>query len=110
MTEADPAVERFLSRELAVAFPSDGFQGAEAGVSRGGTMCWVVDPIDGTSNYARGAARFCVSLACMKGDAPVIGVIAAPALRETMWAWRGGDACLNGDAIRASETRIVSRR
>jgi myo-inositol-1(or 4)-monophosphatase len=109
LTEADGAVERFLSEELAAAFPSDGFQGEEGGVSRSGTLRWVVDPIDGTSNFARGAARFCVSMACMEGDAPLIGVIAAPALRETIWAWRGGGAWLNGDPVHAAETRDVTR-
>ena len=107
VTEADGAVERFLSEELAAAFPADGFQGEEGGISRAGTLRWVVDPIDGTSNFARGAARFCVSLACLEGDMPLIGVIVAPALRETIWAWRGGGAWLNGDAIKAAETRDV---
>jgi len=107
VTEADHAVERFLSEELAIAFPADGFQGEEGGISRSGTLRWVVDPIDGTSNFARGAARFCVSLACLEGDTPLIGVIAAPALRETIWAWRGGGAWLNGDAIKAAETHDV---
>ena len=105
VTEADGAVERFLSEELATAFPADGFHGEEGGVSRGGTLRWVVDPIDGTSNYARGAARFCVSLACMEGDTPLIGVIVAPALRDTAWARRGLGAWLNGQPVRAAETR-----
>jgi myo-inositol-1(or 4)-monophosphatase len=109
LTEADGAVERFLSEELAVAFPADGFQGEEDGIARGGALRWVVDPIDGTSNFARGGARFCVSLACMEGNTPLIGVIAAPALRETIWAWRDGGAWLNGDAIHAAGTRDVSR-
>jgi myo-inositol-1(or 4)-monophosphatase len=109
VTEADGAVEQFLSEELAVAFPEDGFQGEEGGISRAGKLRWIVDPIDGTSNYARGAARFCVSLACMQGDTPLIGVIAAPALRETIWAWRGGGAWLNGDPIHAAETRDVTQ-
>jgi myo-inositol-1(or 4)-monophosphatase len=109
VTEADGAVERFLSQELAVAFPEDGFQGEEGGLSRSGPLRWVVDPIDGTSNYARGAARFCVSLACMDGDTPMIGVIVAPALRETIWAWRDGGAWLNGDAIHAADTVDVTQ-
>ena len=109
VTEADGAVERFLSEELAAAFPSDGFQGEEGGVSRSGTLRWVVDPIDGTANFARGGARFCISLACVEDDTPVIGVIVAPALRETIWAWRGGGAWLNGEAVRAAETQLVSR-
>jgi myo-inositol-1(or 4)-monophosphatase len=109
VTEADGAVERFLSEELAIAFPADGFQGEEGGISRSGTLRWVVDPIDGTSNYARGGARFCVSLACMEGNTPLIGIIAAPALRETIWAWQGGGAWRNGDPIKAAETRIASQ-
>jgi myo-inositol-1(or 4)-monophosphatase len=109
LTEADGAVERFLSGELSAAFPEDGFQGEEGGIARGGTLRWVVDPIDGTSNFARGAARFCVSLACMEGNTPLIGVIAAPALRETIWAWRDGGAWLNGDAIHAADTQDVQR-
>ena len=109
VTEADTAVERFLSDELAAAFPEDGFQGEEGGTSRTGSLRWVVDPIDGTSNYARGGARFCVSLACMQADTPLIGVIAAPAQRETVWAWRGGGAWLNGDAIQAAQTTAISQ-
>ncbi len=107
VTEADSAVERFLSDELAAAFPADGFQGEEGGIARGGSLRWVIDPIDGTSNYARGGARFCVSIACLEGDTPLIGVIAAPALRETLWAWRGGGAWLNGDPVHAADTRDV---
>jgi myo-inositol-1(or 4)-monophosphatase len=109
VTEADGAVERFLSDELAAAFPADGFQGEEDGISREGALRWIVDPIDGTSNYARGAPRFCVSIACFEGDVPLIGVIAAPALRETIWAWRGGGAWLNGDPVRAAETQDVKQ-
>ena len=104
VTEADGAVERFLAGELAAAFPEDGFQGEEGGITRAGSLRWVVDPIDGTANYARGSARFCVSLACLEGDTPLIGIIAAPALRETIWAWRGGGAWRNGEAIHAANT------
>ena len=104
VTEADRAVEAFLSDELAAAFPEDGFQGEEGGIVRGGVLRWVVDPIDGTSNYARGGARFCVSLACMEGDTPLIGVVTAPALRESVWAWRGGGAWRNGERVRAADT------
>jgi myo-inositol-1(or 4)-monophosphatase len=109
VTEADGAVERFLSEQLAAAFPSDGFQGEEGGVSRGGSLRWVVYPIDGTSNFARGAARFCVSVACMEADTPLIGVVVAPALRETVAARRDAGAWLNTMPIRAAQTTVVSQ-
>jgi myo-inositol-1(or 4)-monophosphatase len=104
VTEADGAIERFLSAEFAAAFPEDGFQGEEDGLARNGELRWIVDPIDGTANYARGASRFCVSIACFEGNTPLIGVVAAPALRETIWAWRDGGAWHNGDSVRAAET------
>jgi len=104
VTEADGAVERFLSAELTAAFPADGFQGEEGGIARGGSLRWVVDPIDGTSNFARGGTRFCVSVACLEGDTPLIGVIAAPAVQETISARRDQGAFLNGKRIRAAGT------
>ena len=60
VTEADGAVERFLSERLAAAFPADGFQGEEGGIARGGSLRWVVDPIDGTVElHARPATLLC---------------------------------------------------
>src|ERR1700727_2881087 len=75
LNEADLAVEEFLSRELAARFPEDGFQGEETGRGRTGTLRWVVDPIDGTANYARGAPRFCVSLGLLEEKTPLVGVL-----------------------------------
>jgi len=109
VTEADGAVERFLSERLLREFPEDGFQGEEEGVGRTGRLRWVVDPIDGTANYMRGANRFCVSLGLLDGDRPVAGVIVAPALGETFAAREGGGATLNGVAMRAADTSAMSR-
>jgi len=83
VTEADLAVEQFLAAELARAFPKDGFQGEETGRARPGACRWVVDPIDGTSNYARGNSRWCVSLGLIEDRAPLLGVLAAPAHGST---------------------------
>jgi myo-inositol-1(or 4)-monophosphatase len=109
LTEADGAVERFLSERLAHAYPADGFQGEEGGEARSGSLRWVVDPIDGTANFMRGGKRFCVSLGCLDGSTPVIGVIVAPALEETFAACQGGGATLNGAPIRAAETTDLAR-
>lgn len=109
LTEADGAVERLLSEHLAQAYPSDGFQGEEGGSARTGSLRWVVDPIDGTANFMRGNRRFCVSLGCLDGDMPVIGVIVAPALEETFAACLDGGATLNGVPIRTAETTDLAR-
>ncbi len=109
LTEADAAVERFVSERILAAFPEDGFQGEELGAARGGVLRWVVDPIDGTANFARGASRFCVSLGLIEERAPLLGVIVAPALGEVFAARQGAGATLNGVAIRAAETTEMSR-
>ena len=109
LTEADGAVERLLSERLAHAYPADGFQGEEGGISRSGSLRWIVDPIDGTANFMRGGRRFCVSLGCLDGDQPVIGIIVAPALEETFAAVAGAGATLNGRTIRAAETTELTR-
>src|SRR5271170_4470962 len=109
LTEADGAVERFLSDRLTAQFPADGFQGEEGGKARQGTLRWVVDPIDGTANFARGTPRFCVSLALLEDRTPLIGVLVAPALGETYAARLGGGATLNGAPIRAATTTDLAR-
>lgn len=109
VTEADGAVERFLSERLQAAFPEDGFQGEEQGSQRSGRLRWVVDPIDGTANYMRGAGRFCVSLGLMEDLVPLLGVIVAPAIGETFTALSGQGAKLNDTPIRCAETTDLAR-
>ncbi|AOW46045.1 inositol monophosphatase family protein [Acetobacter ascendens] len=105
LTETDGAVEAFIANRMKALFPDDGFQGEEGGVARTGSLRWVVDPIDGTSNYARGRCRWCISLGLLDGDEPVAGVIDAPALGEVYTALRGYGAFLNGKRIQASPVK-----
>jgi myo-inositol-1(or 4)-monophosphatase len=109
LTEADAAVERFLAERLAAAFPEDGFQGEETGSGREGALRWVVDPIDGTSNYAHGGARWCVSIGLVETRHALLGVIDAPILSERFAACAGGGATLNGLPIRAATTAALAR-
>ncbi|NPD65560.1 inositol monophosphatase [Lichenicola cladoniae] len=102
LTEADGAVEAMIAARIGALFPDDGFQGEETGRTRDGAFHWVVDPIDGTSNYARGRNRWCVSLGLLEHDQPVAGILAAPALGETYAAVRGMGATLNDLPIQAS--------
>jgi myo-inositol-1(or 4)-monophosphatase len=109
LTEADGAVERFLADRLADAFPEDGFQGEEGGLQRTGRLRWVVDPIDGTANFMRGANRFCVSLGLLEDRTPLLGVLVAPALAEVFAARQGAGATLNGAPIRVADTTDLAR-
>ncbi len=109
LTEADGATEAFVARALADAFPEDGFLGEETGVGRPGRLRWVLDPIDGTSNFARGADRWCVSLGLIEDRTALLGVLVAPALRETFAARQGNGATRNGAPIRAATTTDLQR-
>ena len=109
LTEADGAFEAFLARELGKLFPEDGFQGEETGMGRPGVATWVVDPIDGTSNFARGATRWCVSIGLIENGEAVAGVLVAPALGEVFAARKGGGATLNRQPIRAAGTSDPAR-
>ena len=109
LTETDAAVERFVSERILAAFPDDGFQGEELGAARAGRLRWVIDPIDGTSNFARGASRWCVSLGLIEDRTPLLGVLVAPALGEVFAARQGCGATLNGVAVRAAGTTDLAR-
>jgi myo-inositol-1(or 4)-monophosphatase len=109
LTEADGAVESFVARALAEAFPEDGFQGEETGKTRAGRLRWVLDPIDGTANFARGGDRWCVSLGLIEDRTALLGVLCAPAARETFAARQGAGATRNGAPIHAAATTDLRR-
>lgn len=103
VTEADREVEDLIRRRIAEERPGDGFLGEESGAERGTSdLTWVVDPIDGTVNYAYGIPAYAVSMAVVSGEpvpetwTALAGVVFAPALDETYHARTGGGAWLDG--------------
>ena len=70
---------------------------------------WVVDPIDGTSNFARGVAHFCVSIACVASGRVEVGVVYDPMREELFSGRRGGGARVNGVAMRASSATALAQ-
>jgi myo-inositol-1(or 4)-monophosphatase len=103
LTVADGAVETLFRQLIAEAFPEDSVMGEEQGGAESDRL-WIIDPIDGTSNFARGDRNWCVSIGFLHQGRPEIGVIEAPALGETYLARRGRGATLNGEPIRAAAT------
>jgi histidinol-phosphatase len=102
VTEADRAVEAELRRILADERSGDAVLGEEGGADGGGARRWIVDPIDGTKNYARGIPVWATLVALEIDGVSSVGVVSAPALRSRWWAERGGSAYANGEPLHVS--------
>lgn len=110
VTAADREVEDLIRARLAAERPDDGFLGEESVPQPGKTgVTWVVDPIDGTVNYAKGFAQYAVSIAAVEGAPspstwkPLAGVVVAPALGEVYRAARGEGAWLGRQRLEVAE-------
>jgi myo-inositol-1(or 4)-monophosphatase len=104
VTEADQASEALIVAELRSAFPSHGLLSEEGSgyEASGSTLRWVVDPLDGTTNFAHGLPTFAVSIGLDDGQTPIAGVIYDPMRDELFSAYRGGGATLNGRPLQVS--------
>lgn len=109
VTVADKRAEEAIRTALMQTFPQDAFMGEESGgqVGRGGT--WVVDPIDGTTNFIRGFRHWGVSIAFVAAGEIQIGVIYDAAQDKVFHAIRGNGAFKDGEAISASKVTDPSR-
>jgi len=111
VTEVDHLSEALIIDAIRAAYPGDGIIAEESGehVTAAGNAptagigrAWVIDPLDGTINYANGIPFFCVSIGLVEAGRPVLGVIHDPIRDETYAASEGGPATLDGRPIRAS--------
>ena len=96
LTVTDGAVEQFVREEIARRFPGDGVLGEEGGGAVDTARLWIVDPIDGTANFARQIPHFCISLGLMVNGRVDAGAIYEPMHDELYVAERGKGAWLNG--------------
>lgn len=108
-TDADVASEQYLLKALAKIMPEAGFYAEESGVSNPSKYMWVIDPLDGTTNFAQGIPYFCVSVALTCDDERVLGVIFQPCTGELFSAVKGLGATLNGKTIRVSNQQDFSK-
>ena len=102
VTEADRASEQMIISELSARYPEDGFYGEEGGVREKREGMWVIDPIDGTTNFIKNIPLYTISIAYMRSGEVLAGVVYAPALDEMFTAVKGGGAFLNGKPIHVS--------
>ena len=103
VTYVDKTAEAKIVAALQVLLPGSGFI-AEEGTAQdnGEKYRWVIDPLDGTTNYIHGISPFAVSIALMENQEIIMGVIYEISLNEMFYAWKGSPAFLNGQEIHVS--------
>ena len=111
VTEVDHLSEALIIAAIRERYPGDGILAEESGAHAGGEgdaptsgsgRVWIIDPVDGTINYANGIPFFCVSIALVEAGRPVVGVIRDPIRGETFAASDDGPATIDGRPISAS--------
>lgn len=107
VSEVDHTTEWAIKDALARRFPDDGFMGEESGGDLSAAS-WIVDPIDGTSNFVRGTAYWCLSAAFVVNGVAMIGIIYDPMLDEVFSCRAGGGAYINGRAMSVSKTATAT--
>jgi myo-inositol-1(or 4)-monophosphatase len=102
VSEADVSAETAIRGVLGARRPQDAILGEEGGATGDGELRWVIDPLDGTTNFLFGVPQWAVSVACEDAEGALVGVVLDPVRGETFTATRDGAARLDGDEIAAS--------
>jgi len=110
VTDVDRQSEAYIMERIRSAFPEHGILSEESSeVTSPSPYRWIIDPLDGTTNYAHNYPCFCVSVAFERDGELLAGSVFDPLLSESFTAWAGGGAFLNGERIAVS-TVIELRR
>ncbi len=110
VTEADKMSEELILAEISLRYPDHGILSEEsAAKNERAAMRWIIDPLDGTTNYAHGFPFFCVSIALEEDGVVVLGVIYDPTRDDLFFACRSGGAYLNGKKLHVSSASDLSR-
>ncbi len=107
-SEVDADAEKVIVKELRRAYPDYAVVGEEGGAQGSGRYTWVIDPLDGTSNYLRGFPHYCVSIALVENGEPTDAVIFDPLRNDLFTASRGAGAQLNERRIRVAERKDLA--
>ena len=103
VSEVDRAAEQVLIAAIRKAYPSHGFLAEESGAHAGDDYTWVIDPLDGTTNFLHGFPQFAVSVACRHRGRPEVAVVFDPTRGELFTAERGAGTQLDGRRLRVSQ-------
>src|SRR5262245_63342975 len=106
----DRRSESLIVERIRAAFPDHAILGEEGGARAGASEYrWLIDPLDGTTNYAHGLPIFAVSVALERAGRVELGVAYDPTREECFVAERGGGATLNGEALRVSSVETLDQ-
>ena len=104
----DKESERLLVAQLSALLPEAGFIAEEgSAVYKNEPYCWVIDPLDGTTNYIHDNAPYCVSIALRSCTELLLGVVYEVCRDECFYAWKGGKAWMNGDELHVSKIENI---
>jgi myo-inositol-1(or 4)-monophosphatase len=105
----DKVSEKMLVEKLSIILPEAGFKTEEGTIEKKGLKyCWVVDPLDGTTNFLHGVHPYAISIGLMEYDEVIAGVVYEVGGNETFTAWKGGGAWLNGKPIHVSKATSLA--
>jgi myo-inositol-1(or 4)-monophosphatase len=109
VTHVDLTSEKMLIEGLSKIVPGSGFIAEEGtNTTKAKVFNWVIDPLDGTTNYIHGLPPFAISVALMQNKEIVLGVIYEMGLKECFYAWKEGKAFLNGKEIRVTDVSRIN--
>ncbi|MBL4741039.1 MAG: inositol monophosphatase [Sneathiella sp.] len=110
VSAADITAEKTLREELSHARPDYGFRLEEGSdiPAKDGSHYWIIDPLDGTTNFLHGIPHFAISIAVMEGKHLIAGLILDPVKDELFWATKGDGAFVNGHRLRVSARKAMS--
>ena len=109
VTEVDRRVEQIIFEDIKSYYPEHNFLGEESGEEiNNSNVTWILDPIDGTTNFIKGFPHYCISLCASVDGVPTHGVIIDPTRREEFSASKGKGAQLNGERIRVSDQKSLT--
>jgi len=109
VTEADIESEKVIKETIRANFPDHAILAEESGLNKGkANYKWIIDPLDGTTNFAHGLSLFSISIAFALNEDIVIGIVLNPASGELFTAMAGQGAALNGRPIKVTDSKTVS--
>ena len=108
VTWVDQESERRIVEKLSALLPGSGFIAEENPALQPGEFTWVVDPLDGTTNFIHGVPLYCISIGLMHEKETILGVVYEPNQKECFYTWEAAPAFLNRDLIRVSRTPVIN--